>query len=385
MRAALEAVHFYRRVPRDISKGTAQGGVLSVVAAVSIVALIFTNTAAFLRVNLQHEVRVDQIYDHEIRVNLNLTLHRLPCQLVSLDIFDAMGASVHNLTYGVQRTRISGLGERSPFKPTKRSKTWEIKGRRLEEPVASDGGLGSEQGLRQLNSEGFERFIKEKSLSVVLFGATWCNWTKQLLPVFAKVNGIISTDAALRDELNMAVVDCSRREAREVCVRNHLLFFPVIHIYHSDSSSLHQNYIGPRDAQALVTFLKSIVHSVVGQGGNLSTPIHGHAVRSERGSEGCELYGSFFVSRVPGNLRISAHSPEHSFNPRWIDLDHTITTFSFGVPDVPERHRHELMAQRMSERQERSILLEHDGDGGAGARVRRPRVRFCTGRMSTMR
>lgn len=57
----LESVHFYRHVPRDLSQGTASGGVLSLLAAAAMAYLFFSDLAAFLRVDWNHEVHIDQV------------------------------------------------------------------------------------------------------------------------------------------------------------------------------------------------------------------------------------------------------------------------------------------------------------------------------------
>ncbi|KAJ1622679.1 hypothetical protein T492DRAFT_884788, partial [Pavlovales sp. CCMP2436] len=61
---------------------------------------------------------------------------------------------------------------------------------------------------------------------------------------------------------------------------------------------------------------------------------------------------------------LSAHSDEHSFNPRWVDMDHAIEHFSFGVPDQGERARHAREIKQITDAQ--IALAVHDKLAGDG-------------------
>lgn len=69
--SALESIHFYRRVPRDVSKGTPTGGLLSLFAAGVMAYLFFSDLASFFEVKFVQEATVDQIFDDSIRVSFN--------------------------------------------------------------------------------------------------------------------------------------------------------------------------------------------------------------------------------------------------------------------------------------------------------------------------
>ncbi|KAJ1617015.1 endoplasmic reticulum-golgi intermediate compartment-domain-containing protein, partial [Pavlovales sp. CCMP2436] len=115
MRSALESVHFYRRVPSDLTKGTPTGGLLSLFAAAVMAWLFCADLALFFKVHWAHEVRLDQVYDQAIRVNMNITMLRMPCRFVSVDIFDVMGASVLNVSSGIHRERVLSSGKRLKY------------------------------------------------------------------------------------------------------------------------------------------------------------------------------------------------------------------------------------------------------------------------------
>lgn len=103
---SLKSAHLYRRVPTDLSKATHTGGAVSLVAVGCIVALLVSNLQSFYRINVERSLEIDQVYDESIVVSFNLTLPRLPCALTSLDLTDAVGTSVHNVTRGLTKMRI---------------------------------------------------------------------------------------------------------------------------------------------------------------------------------------------------------------------------------------------------------------------------------------
>jgi len=51
----LKAVHFYRKVPSDLTEATLAGGSLSLISALVMAYLFFSNFSAFLQVGPTHE------------------------------------------------------------------------------------------------------------------------------------------------------------------------------------------------------------------------------------------------------------------------------------------------------------------------------------------
>jgi hypothetical protein len=350
MRSALESFHFYRRVPTDLSKGTPTGGLLSIFAAIIMAYLFFSDLALFFQAKWSHEVRVDQVYDHAIRVNFNITMKRMPCQYLSVDVFDVLGASVHNISTGIHRERVLADGERVKFNARKPIKSWrkliankrKSSASRPTEGASAINALAADElsaNLRVLTSANFSTALREQPRALVLFGAEWCRWTRDMLPEWAAATRAVQREG-LSDKLTVAYVDCARADSAQVCARHFVQAFPSVHVYERQALQMHQNYIGPRNAETLVEFARAAASARPSVG--LATPFHPNLMHGESGNEGCLLVGSAFVARVPGSLRISARSEEPTtFNPRWIDMDHTIHTFTFGVPEERERRHHE--------------------------------------------
>lgn len=321
-----------------------------------------------------------QIYDHSIRVNFNMTMLRLPCQYVNLDVFDVMGASVHNVTRGVFRHRVLANGVRADFKPQKRPKSWQRSmGARADArpPSARELNVTTAQveGVTHIDAEGFGPFLRARPHALVLFGAAWCPWTSDLLPTWADVERRVRADARLGQQLAVGYLDCARPEVRPVCKAHFVQAFPSVHLYQHNETSVHQNYVGPRAPEPLLEFARAAVEHTARS--SLATPFHANGVHGAHGFEGCGLSGAFYVARVPGSLRISAHSDAHSLNPAWIDMDHHVDALTFGVPDTKERLHHEKALQKLLEESEglSAPALEAHERRGLTVRARRARHR----------
>lgn len=269
-------------------------------------------------------------------------MHRMPCEHVSVDISDVLGASVFNVSTGIHRERVLANGERAKFSLRKPVKSW--RSRLAGQPPALGGARrtaavnGSvEAHLLRLSTSNFTAFLRGRPRTLVLFGTDWCRWTQAMLPDWAAATVEVRA-LRLGEQIELAYLDCSRADSAAACARHFVSVFPSVHLYEKGSSAMHQNYLGARSADALVDFARGAAAGSWPRG--LTNPFHGNRLKGTGGREGCALAGSVFVSRVPGRLRVSAHSDGHSFNPRWIDMDHTVHAFAFGVPDDAERLRH---------------------------------------------
>lgn len=74
--------------------------------------LLWSNLVLYFKVEWSTTTTVDQSYDRSLRVNFNLTMHRMPCRYLAIDIQDALGASVLNITTGTRALSCSWVDSR---------------------------------------------------------------------------------------------------------------------------------------------------------------------------------------------------------------------------------------------------------------------------------
>lgn len=82
----------YRKIPKDLTQPTLTGAVISVCCCCFIFILFISEFLHFINVNVTSELFVDNPGDNDrILVHLNITLPRLRCSVLGLDIQDEMG------------------------------------------------------------------------------------------------------------------------------------------------------------------------------------------------------------------------------------------------------------------------------------------------------
>ena len=101
----LKSLHLYSRTPSDLQTSTNFGGVLSIVTMSIMGALLYANLRELLIPTLERSVMIDATYDQPYALDFNLTLVHLPCAYATVNLADAMGQSIHNLT-GLRKMRL---------------------------------------------------------------------------------------------------------------------------------------------------------------------------------------------------------------------------------------------------------------------------------------
>ena len=106
----LRGLDFYRRVPVDLTEPTAPGAIISVGAAVLMAFLFLGEVLSFARPRERTDMYVaqDEGSTHRLRVNLNMTYHRLPCFALSLDVLDALGRHEMGMSGALHKRRTTG-------------------------------------------------------------------------------------------------------------------------------------------------------------------------------------------------------------------------------------------------------------------------------------
>lgn len=82
----------YRKIPQDLTQPTISGAIVSILCIFFIAFLLLSEFWSFVSVDVESELFVEQDNtDEKIPVFLNITLPRLKCEFIGLDIQDDMG------------------------------------------------------------------------------------------------------------------------------------------------------------------------------------------------------------------------------------------------------------------------------------------------------
>jgi len=312
----LKSVHFYRKVPRDLTEATLAGGTLSLMSTIVMAYLFVTNFSQYLAVETATSVRLDESQEKKIQINFNVTLHHLPCRFASVDISDVMGTHLQNVSANIIKTRINEKG-------ASMGRTLTIT-KHIEhaEPRAEDSQLIPKVSP-DLDQDGLKEAVAGHKLVLVNFYAPWCPWSRRLQPVWDEAYANVKEQSYARDVL-MAKADCTAMGA-ELCRDQHVHAFPTVRIYRRHNPVSHENYVGDRTHEAFERFVQENVydrdHSEAVRAGETEVNVAG---------EGCSVRGVVLVNRVPGNFHISAHSKSHSFQSGKLNMSHTVGSMTFG-------------------------------------------------------
>ncbi|XP_058092838.1 protein disulfide isomerase-like 5-4 [Magnolia sinica] len=338
----IKSVDFYRKIPRDLTEASLSGAGLSIVAALSMVFLFGMELNNYLTVTTSTSVVVDKSTDGEfLLIEFNVSFPALSCEFASVDVSDVLGTNRLNITKTVRKFSIdhnlNPTGSEFHRGPIPKVKNH---GDEVDEVYGEDSVA--------LTSATFDRYAHEYPVLVVNFYAPWCYWSNRLKPSWEKAAKIIREryDPEMDGRIILAKVDCT--EEGDLCRRNHIQGYPSIRIFRKGSDIRdnhghhdHESYYGERDTDSLVTTMETLVAPVPMElhkhaSENNSTDTANTAKRPAPLAGGCRIEGFVRVKKVPGNLVISAHSGEHSFDASLINVSHVISHFSFGRQLTPK-------------------------------------------------
>ena len=113
--------HFFRKVPTDVTEATKLGGVISICAMLTIAWLLLEQYSSYRTVRHESKMGLDHTampspygasaYE-SVRLNLNITMNRLPCQFASVLLTDHLGTHQSGGYRNIQRVRLDKEGRR---------------------------------------------------------------------------------------------------------------------------------------------------------------------------------------------------------------------------------------------------------------------------------
>ena len=111
MSSVIRSVHFYRKVPKELTESTSLGGAVSLLGVAVSLCLVYCNTRDFLTTGTRTDLKLDGGDDELIGLHFKITMERLPCRFTSVDLFDETGTKRLNITSDIQKQRVSSDGE----------------------------------------------------------------------------------------------------------------------------------------------------------------------------------------------------------------------------------------------------------------------------------
>ena len=110
----LSKFDIFRKIPRDLTKGTVSGAGLSFFGVFFLTVLFIFELNSYLSGSVVTDVVMDDNSDEFLRVNFNVSLPNIPCQFASVDVQDVLRTRKVCLCYShpappLNRARSCGL------------------------------------------------------------------------------------------------------------------------------------------------------------------------------------------------------------------------------------------------------------------------------------
>jgi len=319
-------VHFFRKVPQDITEATAHGGVISIAGTAIMVILFLTELSAYMTVEKSMKIVMDSNTEEDLKIRFNVTMAHIPCKYASVDIADMHGTTRENVTSNITQWHVD-----KDFIPISRATA--LPKPKYEEKEHPEG----EQLSTQMYMENFDEEIKKRPVSVVNFYAPWCYWSRRLSPVWEHAAG--AAEEEFPGEVTFGKVDCTHQDANMLCRRHHIMAFPTIKLYKDGSLESHQEYDGDRSVEALVNYVKHqrwatdamYEEEKAKKAADLAKKLASTPPPPPGGKiQGCRVEGEVLVGRAPGNMHITIRREGHSFSSEMINVSHHVHHLSFG-------------------------------------------------------
>jgi thiol-disulfide isomerase/thioredoxin len=329
----------FKRIKSDLTQGWVTGGILSILGSIFIFFLIISEFSAYLSVRTLSEVQMSDNMDAQVRININISMPRLPCQFASLDVKDVIGTNKMNITTNIRKWKLKG---KSGDKRIAEMNDNVIAPKHEEEDKHPEDPVDKAQ---MLSNGNFNTFVQSNELVLVNFYAPWCHWSRRLMPTWHNLASVVSKKP-YGYNTKIAMVDCTHADSVQTCRQAHINAFPMVAVYRGNINT-HQYYHGDRTTEKFVQFIENIrsqtnhdsVHKALGFKTGPGVQIEANAHHA--GPEGCLIQGFVMVNKVPGSLAIAAHSKHHTIAASLINTTHSIHHFSFG--DVPPKRSYGLL------------------------------------------
>mmetsp|Transcript_7112 Transcript_7112/g.16279 ORF Transcript_7112/g.16279 Transcript_7112/m.16279 type:complete len:482 (-) Transcript_7112:57-1502(-) len=331
MTFSFKSLDFFRRVKRElvpeITEVSWSGTVLSVVAAIGMMLLFYTEYVNFTTIETESRLILDKYKDPKddtLQLNFNMDFPRLKCDFAKISATNFMGTHMAGMALRVNKVHLDQAGKAIARHEERKSPLKHSQDEVHEGPVAT----------KDLTQEKFHATLQDHSVTIVSFCVNNYIWCDMLEPVWEKSAVHLSDEKALGTDYLMAKVNCSDPSAVSLCREEHVDTYPSIRVYRRNAQGKeHEVYHGERSVAAITAWATHIIQQ--GQSvtaANKVVDANSDGDVDSHNGVGCRMSGTLKVQKAPGMIRIKADSDGHAFDWTTMDVTHTVTHLSFGAP-----------------------------------------------------
>ncbi|TLS27862.1 hypothetical protein PpBr36_00747 [Pyricularia pennisetigena] len=96
----------FTKTVEDARIRTTSGGIITIVSLIVVLYLAWGEWQDYRRIDIHPELIVDKSRGDRMEIHLNITLPRVPCELLTLDVMDVSGEQQHGVQHGVIKVRL---------------------------------------------------------------------------------------------------------------------------------------------------------------------------------------------------------------------------------------------------------------------------------------
>lgn len=327
---ALQGFDQFKSVSRDLTRGTAFGGLFTAIAYALLVLLLVAEIGSFLRTSYSTNVQLDEKIDESIEIQFDVTLFDLPCKYLQVGVWDKFGKE---RMLGKETLVYSSLGRdgmATGMSYTKEEiaileRTDTVTDVTKDEAAEFDADWAASSDHFKHND--FNSAVTFHDFTLVNFYAEWCSHCRKFHPSWKAAAGRMSEKTQFTDaegkQTTVKFLKMNCVDFKDKCMEIKIQAFPTLRLYKRDGSF--ELFSGKRNEDSIESFLRQSIQ-------NSHFIIAKHHLMF---NEGCQVKGTMQVPRVQGHLYLQAKpfSNDIALNPALTNVSHMVNHLSFGAQD----------------------------------------------------
>jgi len=253
----------FRRVDEAyLTSATAYGGTFTLTAYIVMAVLVVFELSAYLSSATSTNVLLDVNQEHELKIHINLTMLALPCNFLSVNVYDSFGWTPQNtqMDYTLTRLHINSKHQYIPgevySKDIITTHAYHADDKELKAVEVDEEG---HHALDLKGEIGFRAELREHEYTLMNFYSPWCRWCRALAPTYEEAADLFDKKKFDLDKpisAKFASLNCVKY--KEICESYNVQAYPTLLIFHRDGP-VFPFYKGERTVDKLVQYLMDAI------------------------------------------------------------------------------------------------------------------------------
>eukprot|EP00746_Dinoflagellata_sp_MGD_P089009 gnl/MRDRNA2_/MRDRNA2_35161_c0_seq1.p1 gnl/MRDRNA2_/MRDRNA2_35161_c0~~gnl/MRDRNA2_/MRDRNA2_35161_c0_seq1.p1 ORF type:complete len:488 (-),score=59.28 gnl/MRDRNA2_/MRDRNA2_35161_c0_seq1:68-1531(-) len=357
--SVLKSFDAFRTPSNDITVSSPGGSFATLVSVcICFIAFLF-QLWDFMEMKLTSHLELDSSEDVYLRVNFDLTMLEIPCEFLTISVWDTYGSTRVNVSRNIIKTHVDSTGDTDGHLYTDDELTQvEFSSRQFTAEQLAEANMDWNSQLDSVEHNSLLEVLEAHEFTLVMFCSPElgpCQLFKPLWKYFSvklneKTFDLFDANQSAVDTRAFAI-NCAEDAFSEVCLENQIMSFPTIRLYRRSVSNTpdfaeiefsfpsavteaaQQGHIMNFTKSALERLSRSILG--IAQDRVEQFNVHASSKTHSMFKKGCRIQGHVEVPKVPCTLTLQAAKFDKSMNPAFTNVSHHVHRLSFGTVDTP--------------------------------------------------